>query len=113
MTAVEMALLFMQAMLAFGNLCIMLFALRSFLKKPHEAMENRVFTLETKVAEIENSLHKGNDRFREQDTMNEVFLECMLAFIDFEIAYCLHTGYEHSEDLNRAKKTLQEYLAKK
>ena len=60
-----------------------------------------------------DSLLKGNDRFRDQKALNEVFVNCMLAFIDFEITFCQHSGYEYSSDLMRAKTILQEYLARK
>lgn len=81
--------------------------------KPHNNLEDRVKTLEVKVTEVTDSLLKGNDRFRDQKALNEVFVNCMLAFIDFEIVFCQHSGYEYSSDLMRAKKILQEYLARK
>lgn len=65
-----------------------------------------------KLKEHEESLHHGNDKFRKQADINEVFINCMLAFIDFEMAYCAHTGYEDITDLTNAKNTLRKYLAK-
>lgn len=65
-----------------------------------------------KLKEHEESLHQGNDKFRRQADINEVFINCMLAFIDFEMAYCAHTGYEDIADLTNAKNTLRKYLAK-
>lgn len=65
-----------------------------------------------KLKEHEESLHHGNDKFRKQADINEVFINCMLAFIDFEMAYCAHTGYEDITDLTNAKDTLRKYLAK-
>ena len=35
----------------------------------------------------------------------------MLSFVDFEIAYCHNTGYKDNEDLIKAKRLLQQYLA--
>lgn len=110
----------MQLLLSFGNLCILGYALFKFLNKPHDTLEAKVIALEAEIIalkaelkEIMNSLHSGNDRFRKQDDTNEMFISCMLAFIDFEIAYCHHTNYEHSEDLEKAKTILQHYLAKR
>lgn len=103
----------MQLFLTFGNCCIMLFAFKTFLTKPHNSLEQRVTTVETEVKDIKESLHKGNERFQTQEESNEMFISCMLAFIDFEIAYCTHTGYDHSEDLTKAKEILQKYLAKR
>ena len=54
----------------------------------------------------------GNDKFKKQDDTNEVFINCMLAFIDFELSYCSHTDYKYTEDLDEAKATLRKHLAK-
>lgn len=102
-----------QCLLLFGNLCIMLYAFSKFLNKPHNDLETRLTELEVVVKQHDESLKHGNDKFRKQADFNEVFINCMLAFIDFEIAYCYHTGYEYDEDLNKARDTLQKYLAKK
>ena len=102
----------LQGLLSLMNICALLYAFNKFTRKPQDTLNERVATLEVKVKDIEDSLRQGNDKFRRQEDTNEVLVNCMLAFIDFEISYCLHTGYEYSEDLSRAKKTLQEYLAK-
>lgn len=103
----------LEIFLAFCNCCIMLFLFKNFLSKPHHTLEERLSKVEVKVEECQDSLKQGNDRFREQKTMNEVFVNCMLAFIDFEIAFCQSSGYENSKDLMKAKSILQDYLAKK
>ncbi len=104
---------FLQTFLAIGNLCIMLYALKTFLLKPHNTLEDRVTEHEVRIKEIEASLLQGNDRFREQETTNEVMQSCMLALIDFELAYCIHTNYGDTEDLMRAKTELRKHLASK
>lgn len=81
--------------------------------KPHNNHEERLSKVEIIVGEIQDSLRQGNDKFRDQKRMNEVFVSCMLAFIDFEIAFCQSSGYENSIDLMKAKQTLQGYLASK
>lgn len=96
-----------------GNLCIMIYALTKFISKPRTDLEERVTTTEVEIKDIKTSLLQGNDKFRKQDDTNEMFISCMLAFIDFEIAYCHHTNYEYSEDLEKAKTILQHYLAKR
>ena len=103
----------LEIFMLFCNACIMIAIFKGFVMRPHNNLEDRVKTLEVKVGEINESLHQGNDQFRSQKEMNEVFVNCMLAFIDFEISYCQYTGYEHSEDLMRAKSVLQGYLARK
>ena len=106
-------LIILQIILAFFNILILLYAFRTFLLKPRTSLESRVTTLEVKVADVSQSLLQGNDRFREQKSMNEVLVSCMLAFIDFEISYCQSSGYTNSEDLIKAKNILQGYLAGK
>lgn len=109
----QKTLLILEIFVTFCNACIMLYMFKTFLLKPHTNLEARVTTCEVQIKEVKDSLNQGNDRFREQKQMNEVFVNCMLAFIDFEIAFCQHSGYEYSSDLMRAKTTLQEYLARK
>ena len=73
----------------------------------------RVDKHDARLEDIEESLLRGNDKFREQEETNATFKTVMLAFVDFEIAYCLHTNYEFTEDLMRAKRELQDYLSRK
>lgn len=104
---------YIQLLVGIGTLGTMIFALAKFLNKPHMSLERRVTELEVKQKEISESLYKGNDKFRDQEEMNEMFISCMLSFINFEIAYCIHTGYEHDKDLIKAKESLEKYLAKR
>lgn len=104
---------FLQVILTSGNICILAYALFNFLKKPQNSLEQRVSVTEIKIKEIEASLLQGNDRFREQDSTNEVMQSCMLALIDFELAYCIHTSYEDTDDLMRAKTELRKHLSRK
>ena len=62
------------------------------------------------VNDIKTSLKEGNDRFRRQEKLNSMFIAIMLAFVDFEIAYCHNTGYKDNADLLKAKRLLQKYL---
>ena len=110
----------LQLLLTTGNLCVLAYALFKFLNKPHDTLETkheelkkRVDEHDIKFKEVEESLHHGNDKFRQQADINEVFINCMLAFIDFEMAYCTATGYKDIEDLDNAKQTLRKYLAKR
>lgn len=102
-----------QLLVGIGTLLTMLFALFKFLGKPHITLEGRVTELEVQTKEIKESLHQGNDKFRVQNEINELVFSILLAFVDFEIAYCHHTGYEHDEDLLRAKALLEKFLAKR
>lgn len=96
------------------------YTLYKFSRKPHDSLEQRHDELEKKVEkhdlrldDIEESLLKGNDRFREQEETNATFKSVMLAFVNFEIAYCRNTGYEDNQDLLDAKTELSEYLTGK
>lgn len=90
----------------------MFYAFKKFIDKPHDTLEERVNILELKQKETDQKLHQGNDRFKRQDDTNEVFINCMLAFIDFELSYCSHTDYKYTEDLDKAKDTLRKHLAR-
>lgn len=103
----------LQMILAFGNICVLAYALMKFLNKPHDTLETRVATLELEVKETKQSLHQGNDRFREQESTNEVLIHSVLALIEFEIQYCLTEHKEMSKDLEKAKEDLHSYLARK
>lgn len=103
-----------------ATIITLLYTLYKFSRKPHDSLEQRHDELEKKVEkhdlrldDIEESLLKGNDRFREQEETNATFKSVMLAFVNFEIAYCRNTGYEDNQDLLDAKTELSEYLTGK
>lgn len=100
----------LQLFLTFCNSCLMIYIFIKFVNRPRLNLEERITALEVKQKETEQSLKEGNDRFRHQDQTNVTFKSVMLSFINFEIAYCMHTGYEHNQDLLNAKKELEEYL---
>lgn len=97
-----------------GNLIIMLYALSRFLKKPQDALEDRVTKLEVKQEEIEDSLKLGNDKFRELKNASTLIVTSIIALIEFEMDYCMHHGDEKiSDDLKKAKDNLYSFLAEK
>lgn len=113
-------LLIMQMILSFSNICIIGYGFYKFINKPHDTLETkheelkkRVDEHDVKFKEIDDSLHQGNDKFREQASTNAIFKSVMLSFVNYEIAYCIHTGYEHTEDLFKAKQELEDYLTDK
>ena len=113
MIDVSIVLPILQMVLAFGNICVLGYALIKFLNRPHDTLETRVATLELEIKETKQSLHQGNDRFREQESTNEVLIHSVLALIEFEIQYCLTEHKEMSKDLEKAKEDLHSYLARK
>lgn len=78
---------------------------------PMKELENRIIILEGKQKENEEKLRLGNDQFRRLYEFTKVFIQVNLAFVDFETAFCKHTNYTETADLERARKTLQDSLA--
>lgn len=103
----------LQLILTSANIIILAYAFFKFLNKPQDTLNTRVTLLETELRDIKASLVQGNDKFKEQERTNATFKSVMLAFVDFEIAYCLHTNYEFTEDLMKARQELQEYVSGK
>ena len=108
---------YFQTVLAFGNLCIMLWALKTFLSKPHDTLADEIKKLKEEVAKLnatiermQKSLDASHEKHREQDRTNKVFKRVFILLANFEVAYCQETGFEHTEDLKAAKKELEEYL---
>lgn len=81
--------------------------------EPMRLVEERLKKLEFMIEEHTRSLQAGNDSFKEQRDTNEVIQQCMLALLDFEISYCMHTDYSDTKDLEEAKKILRGHLGKK
>ena len=110
---VQTLLPYFQLTLSVMNVCILIFAFYKFLSKPHTSLEEKVTFLDLEVKEIKESLRQGNDRFRVQDNTNEVMQSCMLALIDFELSFCIHTNYQDTDDLVKAKDRLRDHLSRK
>lgn len=103
----------LKLVLQVANVVVLAYALYKFLNKPHNTLEEKVNEHDVKIKEIETSLLQGNDRFRDQENTNEVMQTCMLALIDFELAYCIHTEYADTDDLVKAKDVLRKHLARR
>ncbi len=108
---------YFQTFLAFGNIVIMLYALKTFLSKPHDTLADEIKKLKEEVAKLnatiermQKSLDVSHEKHREQDKTNKVFKRVFILLANFEVAYCQETGFEHTEDLKAAKKELEEYL---
>lgn len=101
--------MFLQA----ANIIVILWAFKNFLSKPHNSLEARITALEIEMKDAKQSLHQGNDRFREQENTNEVLIHSVMALIEFEIQYCLTEKKPMSDDLKKARDDLHSYLARK
>ena len=109
---------YLQTFLAIGNLVIMLWALKTFLSKPHESLADEVkklreeiVQLKVTIKEMQKSLDASHEKHREQDKTNKVFKRVFILLANFEVTYCQDNGYDNVSELKEAKKTLEEYLA--
>lgn len=102
----------MQLILNVGSICVMIYALFMFLKKPTSDLESRISTCEVEIAEIKRSLLQGNDRFREQAKTNEVLIRATLALLEFEVHYCETEQKPISKNLEKAKDDLNDYFSR-
>lgn len=121
---VSVTLPVLQLMLATCNLIIIAYGFHKFINKPKDDINSKIAALESEIRdlkatinveikEIKDSLHKGNDNFREQDATNEVLIHSVLALIEFEMQYCLVEHKDMSEGLKQAKKDLNDFLGKR
>lgn len=121
---VSVTLPILQLMLATCNLIIIAYGFHKFINKPKDDLNAKIVALESEIRdlkatinveikEIKDSLHKGNDNFREQDITNEVLIHSVLALIEFEMQYCLVEHKDMSDGLKQAKKDLNDFLGKR
>lgn len=103
----------MDIFLKLANIIVLLYAAIKFLGKPHSSLDQRVTALETEVKDIKQSLHQGNDNFKEIFTSLKVLIHSVMALLDFEMQYCLTEHKEMSEGLKDAKKDLEDFLREK
>lgn len=103
----------MDIFLKLANILVLLYAAGKFLGKPHSSLEQRVTALETEVKDAKQSLHEGNDNFREIFTALKVLIHSVMALLEFEMQYCLSEHKEMSEGLKDAKTDLENFLREK
>ena len=111
---------FLQVAIQIATIVTILYGLYKFTRKPHDTLDQKYESLKTQVdeqglilKEQRKSLDASHEKHRQQEDTNATFKSVMLAFINFEIAYCRNTGYEDNQDLLDAKKELSEYLTGK
>lgn len=88
-------------------------ALKAMKESPFKALSGKVEAHEVRLGKIESSLFLGNDRFREQDNMNEIILRSLIALIEFEIQFCITEDKPITKDLEKAKDDLHSFLSKR
>lgn len=114
----------LQLILATCNILVIAYGFHKFVNKPKDDLNARLAVLEgdikdlkasinVEIKDIKDSLHKGNDNFREQDRTNDVLIHSILALIEFEMQYCLVEHKEMSDGLKQAKKDLNDFLSRR
>lgn len=117
---IEKMQMILTLIISLANLCVLMYGLYKFTKKPHDTLRDEVDKLKSENTEIKvelKDIHKSLDasfeKHRDQDKTNAVFKKVMLLFANFEIAFCLHTDYKDTSDLMKAKEELNDYLTGK
>lgn len=110
----------LKVLLQVAQIVTILWAVYKFTRKPHDTLKDEVDKLKSENTEIKvelKDIHKSLDasfeKHREQDRTNTVFKKVMLLFANFEIAFCMHTDYQDTSDLMKAKEELNDYLTGK
>ena len=109
---IQTILSIMQMIISFGSICVLVYTFKKFIGKPHAHLDRRVGDLEHAVKCINQSLLKGNDRFKEQEDTNEVLITSILALIEFEVHYCETEQKPISDSLKDAKNNLNRFFAR-
>lgn len=110
-TNLQFFLQIFQLILAFGNVCVMIYTLTRFLEKPHNTLEQRITAVENELKEIKDSLQNGSGHFKDLDDTSEVILKSTLALLDTVMQISTIENHPVSEDLKEARKNLREFLA--
>lgn len=113
MEVMQMVITVLSLFISMCTAITLIYGFGKFLRKPHDTLEERIIVLETKMKETDERLAKGDDKFKEQDTTNEVLIRSTLALIEFEIQYCLTENKQITNGLSKAKDDLQEYLSRR
>ena len=104
---------FLQTIIAIANICVLGYAFKKFLNKPHDSLEERVVKCENDIKDIKQSLFRGDSKFQEMDRALKVLIRATIALVEFEMQYCLIEHKEMSKGLEKAKEALDEYMAEK
>jgi hypothetical protein len=101
------------AILTILNIIDKYIALKDKSDTPFKTLSGKVEEHDVRIGKIESSLFLGNDRFREQDNMNEILLRSLIALIEYEIQFCITEDKPITKDLEKAKDDLHSFLSKR
>lgn len=111
--SVSTVLPLLQMILAFGNICVLGYALIKFLNKPHDTLEDKLDDHEIRIKALEAEKTQNKDKFKEQEDTNEVLIRSVFALLEFEVHYCETEQKPITKNLEKAKDDLHDYLARK
>lgn len=77
---------------------------------PINDIEKRLDILEMKQIQNEARFAKGDEHFDIQAEYNKMFMQVQLAFVDFSLAFCKHTNYPNTEDIEKTKRLIQDAI---
>lgn len=97
--------------LSVAQLVTVAYALYRFTRKPHDSLEERVKSLETRVTKLEDQSQDWEDRFIKIEKALNVLIHSNLSLIEYEMQYCLEENKEMSDGLKESKKALHDFLA--
>lgn len=104
----------LQMILAAGNICIIGYGFYKFLGKPHSTLESKVVQLDTELKELRDRVKEGDRHIDVNGDALEAIQRCLVCLLEFEINYCISTGYGgNTGALEEAKKELNSYLVKR
>lgn len=103
---------FLGAILTILNIIDKVTTLKTKSDEPFTELVVKVDELADKLKVLEVALLNNNKRLDKQDETNEVLQTCVLVLVDYELGYCIRTGYDDTEDLMKAKSKLRDHLAK-
>ena len=101
------------AILTILNIIDKYIALKDKSDTPFKSLSSKVEEHDIRIGKIESSLFLGNDRFREQDNMNEIILQSLIALIEYEIQFCITEDKPITKELEKAKDNLHTFLSKR
>ncbi len=103
----------LQMILAAGNICIIGYGFYKFLGKPHSTLESKVVQLDTELKELRDRVKEGDRHIDVNGDALEAIQRCLVCLLEFEISYCINTGYGNTSALEEAKRELNSYLVKR
>lgn len=99
-----------QLILAFCNLCVLLYAFKGFITKPQNSLKEDVEELKVWKKTVETWRTGCSIRFENQDKSHRVTQKALLALIDKEVEDQVAEGKSPAKELVEARQDLYQHL---